>query len=213
MPIDGLSSLAGAYGPIVTVLKTAMFLIPVLAFMIVGAWFFMKQNKFKTDVIILSRRAGQVNKVFRDKGGFFKDKDGKEVFKLRNLKRTIPPPPNECMLLDSKGKNVVFLNQLTQYQLHPAILSVTDVDINGVQLTPVDAEDIAWVLQSIQRVDEFSGIKSMLERYMPLIIIGVTGVIIIVLIYLTIDYVKELLPVARAAISGCSKATTSGAPI
>lgn len=159
----------------------------------VCAYLFSTTQQYTVDVLIFSKRSGSNNyKVFRDKGGYIKNKLGGFDFKLKRFKKVLPPPTHDFLMVDSKGKNQITLYQISENYFYYVKPSFVDKE-NKVLIMKSSDEDIRfWAALDMQRSRNTFGKPDLLEKLMPIMVIAVTGLFCMLLLYFTVGAVKDV---------------------
>jgi len=192
---NSISSIVGG----IKLLFQGLLLVGVLGGMV---YFIMRMIRYNVEVEVYSPRVNGSFKVFKDRGGFIKTKNGK-VFKL--LKRKIEVPCVDIRHIFASGKkNYIKLVETSPDELVPANVMI---DERNVKILPEQIDIKMYRQQRFLRNQQQWNKQDAIQRFMPVILIAVPTVLMIIMLYVV---TKDMTSMA-SSLSSAASAFKSGA--
>lgn len=167
---------------------TGLIILVLMAIAGVLIYFGIKRKKHNIPVIIFSERAGQRPKIINDRGGYFKRKN-QWVFSLLKAHRKIPPPDSKYLHVGKKGSNILILHQKGLDAYVPVYFTHEGSDI---KYKVADMDTQLWA-DSMQEILQKTFLKqNWFQKYGNYVIFGITAMMVILLIYLTLQKFEGL---------------------
>jgi hypothetical protein len=195
-----ISTFLGQYTGILNTIVYS-FIIIIFVSMCIFIWWKIKTWKaYNIQVRIYSKRK-EGFKTWDDWGGFVKNKKTGEVygFRLKKLKIMIQPPNYDYLVIAPKG-NVLHLYQRSNdefFVLFPAILFGKEGQ-HELILRVLEGDIQLWATTMIDRLYTMYSRPTFFEKYGHYIIFFATALLIIIMIYLTLQKFDVLKDVANS---------------
>lgn len=163
-------------------------------------------NRYPIIAILLEPRAGGGTFAFFDRIGRFKKKIGLGFeYRLKKKKKKLPTSVFDNLIESNKAR-VLVLD-------HPEEDVFTPVQIDHLKITP---KETAWkeiFMNNVERAQTLLMRRGFLEKYMPLVLLIVFGVLMIMALYVArMDFAQiyaQLQQVTASATSALSGATAN----
>ena len=147
-------------------------------------------RRYPVKAIILEKRQGNM-RVIEDKATRVKEKDGSQFYYLLKKRIKIRPPSFGSMFMGKKGKNYMFVYSPDEGNFFP--IGFDNPGGLHVQSKEMDT----WrILMQQKAFLTYPKKQSFLEKYMPLVLLGITGAI---LCFITLFVMREMGTVASAS--------------
>ena len=157
----------------------------------IGAYFIYRFYQFKYEAHIYTKRAEGQSALVIDRGGFFKLAGDAWIFRLRkNRLAKIQPPANKFIWRVGK-KNVIHLRNLGENQYIPFNPSFNEAKEEEYLQTVNYDENLSWYLSVVDLIRARFDWKTFMEKYGQYIVIFGLLVLVIVVVYLTYDFVGQ----------------------
>lgn len=160
---------------------------------VIAMWLVIKLVAYRVKVYIFSERAGHPI-VKTDLGGYFKNKHGTWDFKLLKNRVNIQPPKPRYLLSQGK-RDALFLYQTGINEFHPLKTNFTDTKGGAMSFIGEDEDVSLWGGLNLLRLREIYAKESIWKTILPLAILSIVVVGSIIIIYFTIDYTRQVIPV------------------
>ncbi len=218
--LGGIGSSIGGIAHTLGFIAEFAFVIGLGAFVV---YFVMWRRRFNVEVETQAVRAADMPgsagfKIFKDKGGYFRKKDGYEEFRLLKDKVAIKPPALNYLYPTPKG-NKIYFRKFGPKEYVPVLLGdIMTKDNPGTVLNFVgeDQDVINWSILQMLRNSKAFGKLNWIEKYGGYLIFGLAVVGCIVLIYLILQKFDVLQNVASSfatAANRLASAATSNAQL
>jgi len=204
------SSLFSSMGSSFTTILPTVFLFIVITG-VVGfiAYYLARLKNFNVEVEIISPRAGNGYKIFKDRGGYVKTKEKEKEFKLLKRRETVPFV--ELSHIVSQGKkNYLRLIEIDHGELVPLKTKI-DYEAHSMRLTPEDVDIKMFRSQRFQRNRALWDKKNFIEKFMPVILIAVPTVLMIVMMYVVMKDMTVISANFKSAMASLAQA--GGGPL
>lgn len=181
MPIDFNSLLS----PLISVLIWGA----VIIVMCVVGYFVYIYSKYKYTCLIYEKRGEDKSQLIMDKGGFFKLAGGDWVFKFMKRRHNIKPPDSKHIWIVGK-RNTIHFRHLGSDLYQPfSPKFYTEDEEDFLQNIDYD-ESLSWGVNTRERLKVALDLKNIWEKYGMLIVSFVTFLMVIVVIYLLLKFVR-----------------------
>lgn len=117
-----------------------------------------------------------------------KGRNFKRFLRIRHEKEKIPLPPHEQFLITDRGKRRLLL-----YSPSPSNYFVIKPSFDNPSLTPIPEDKLLWNALEQERIQTRFQQKSMLEKFMPIILIGITVISVLIVMQGTSMQVASML--------------------
>lgn len=203
LPINLVGSLSGMFGSILKILFGLLFvgLVGAAAYVLV-----YKRKAYDTRVIIFSERGGKVSKIYYDWARFTKNKEtGAAEIHLQKSKVSLPTVNYSSLVINKKGQSVLFFRETADNILYP--ISQIDFPKDDIISASALENDLALLAAAEKKYTRSLHDKpKMWEKLLPIIGPAVTGIIVLMIVYLAVDKMGDIGDKLNSIIQVCQAA-------
>jgi len=163
---------------------------------------FKRMFGFNITAIIMQRR-GNTIKLHIDKAKKIDGKDGKVSYSFKILRKDFKPPDTDCIYVDTRGREYLFLSTTDMSQFIPTKVSWTTSD--GAELIPIDKDMINWLVTTYQKGVEKYSKPTFFQQYGGLLTIFGLVIGYAIMMQVNIQYLESV----AQQIGGLSSALIS----
>ena len=158
---------------------------------IAGSYFGYKFFQYKYECWIYTKRAKGGVKISVQKGGFFKLTGDAWIFKLRKNRQAKIKPPSNKFIHQAGRKMIIHFRNIGENQYIPFNPEFDDeAEEQHLQNVNYD-ENLSWYLSVVDLIRDRFDFKTFWDKYGQLTIVALMFVLVIVVIYLSYEFVGE----------------------